>query len=241
MIIDWSGEIMFWFLRPGLSLNYIIMRILSVVFIVFLILPLHEFAHGYIANKLGDKTAKYSGRLTLNPIYHLDPLGALALLLFGFGWAKPVPIDPRNFKNPKSGMAITAAAGPISNFLAALVGGFLYYGIIVIFYRSMSSVVFGLVQSFFMSYISINIGLAVFNLLPIPPLDGSKILGAFLPDRILYKYYEYQNIINIVMFALLFVGVLSIPLMFLQEWAYVGVMKLARLPFEGALKGILGV
>ena len=144
---------MLWFLKPGVTLSYVIMRLLSILLIIFLILPLHEFAHGYVANKLGDKTSKHSGRLTLNPLYHIDPIGVLVMFLFGFGWAKPVPIDPRNFKNPKVGMALTAIAGPISNILAALVGGFLYYGVIVVFHQLMSQVVFQLIKYFFLSYI----------------------------------------------------------------------------------------
>ena len=120
---------------------------------VLIAITFHEFAHGYVASKLGDKTSKYSGRLTLNPIYHVDPVGLLVMFLFGFGWAKPVPIDPRNFKNPKVGMALTAAAGPISNILAALFGGFLYYGTVVVFYQSISATAFELIKYFFLSYI----------------------------------------------------------------------------------------
>lgn len=232
---------MLWFLKSGITLEYVIMRILSILFIVFLILPLHEFAHGYVASKLGDKTSKYSGRLTLNPIYHVDPVGLLVMFLFGFGWAKPVPIDPRNFKNPKVGMALTAAAGPISNILAALFGGFLYYGTVVVFYQSISATAFELIKYFFLSYISINVGIAVFNLLPIPPLDGSRIIGAFLPDKILYKYYEYEQIISIVVLGLLFIGVLSAPLMYFQNIIYTWIMELTRFPFKNAINSILGV
>ena len=111
-----------WFLQPSMTIPGVIMTILSMLMIIFLVLPLHECAHGWVASKLGDTTARFSGRLTLNPLSHIDPFGAVALLLFGFGWAKPVPINPRNFKNPKAGMAITALAGPVSNLLAAFVG-----------------------------------------------------------------------------------------------------------------------
>ena len=232
---------MLWFLNSNITFEYVIMRILSVTFIVFFILPLHEFAHGFIANKLGDKTAEYSGRLTLNPLAHIDPLGTIALLLFGFGWAKPVPIDPRNFKNPKAGMALTAAAGPISNFLAALVGGFLYYAIIAIFYRSMSEFALNLLYNFFINYIFINIGLAVFNLLPIPPLDGSRMVGAFLSDGALYKYYQYQNVINIVMFALLLLGFFNRPLEYVQNVVFKWVILLSRFPFLPILNSFTGI
>ena len=113
----------------GGSVNFssLLATILASLVVIFLILPLHELAHGWVAYRLGDRTAKYSGRLTLNPLAHLDPMGALSLLLFGIGWAKPVPVDSRNFKNPKTGMAVTAAAGPLSNLLAALVGAVLWY------------------------------------------------------------------------------------------------------------------
>lgn len=232
---------MLWFLKSGITLDYVIMRIVSILFIVFFILPLHEFAHGYVAYKLGDKTSKYSGRLTLNPFYHIDPIGLLIMFLFGFGWAKPVPVDARNFKNPKVGMALTAVAGPISNILAALVGGVLYYSIAVIFYQSLSVSAFQLIKYFFLSYISINVGLAVFNLLPIPPLDGSRIIGAFLPDKILYKYYQNEQVISLVMLGLLFIGVLSVPIMNLQGLVYKWIMYITKFPFKDAINGMFGV
>ena len=113
------------------SVWQIVMQILAVLFIIFCVLPLHECAHGWMAHKLGDDTAKFSGRLTMNPLVSIDPVGALSILLFGFGWAKPVPVNPRNFKNPKAGMAVTALAGPVSNILAALVGAILLNVLIV--------------------------------------------------------------------------------------------------------------
>lgn len=220
-----------WFLRPGIGFEDILMRIVAVMIIVFLVMPLHECAHGWIAVKLGDNTAKYSGRLTLNPLPHIDPLGALAILLFGFGWARPVPVDPRNFKNPKSGMALTALAGPLSNLLAALVGG-LVLKVIFMFSASIPAVLMSWILIFFINYMMINVGLAVFNLVPLPPLDGSKIIGAFIPDRILYRFAQYQNIIMMIVFVLLFVGVLSVPLGILQIAAYNGIIHITGLPSQ---------
>ena len=214
-----------------ISLESILMQILATLFVIFCILPLHEYAHGWMAERLGDHTARYAGRLTLNPLASLDPIGALFLLLFGFGWAKPVPVDTRNFKKPKRDMALTALAGPLSNLLASLVGAILYYVLVLILAAAgISTPLF--VQAFFSAYITINVALAVFNLLPIPPLDGSKIVGAFLSNRAMYAYYRYQNIIVLVLFLLLFSGVLSRPLAFLENWMLEGILWIAELPFR---------
>ncbi len=214
-----------------ISLESILMQILATLFVIFCILPLHEYAHGWMAERLGDHTARYAGRLTLNPLASLDPIGALFLLLFGFGWAKPVPVDTRNFKKPKRDMALTALAGPLSNLLASLVGAILYYVLVLILAAAgISTPLF--VQAFFSAYITINVALAVFNLLPIPPLDGSKIVGAFLSNRAMYAYYRYQNIIVLVMFLLLFSGVLSRPLAILENWMLEGILWIAELPFR---------
>lgn len=214
-----------------ISLESILMQILATLFVIFCILPLHEYAHGWMAERLGDHTARYAGRLTLNPLASLDPIGALFLLLFGFGWAKPVPVDTRNFKKPKRDMALTALAGPVSNLLASLVGAILYYVLVLVLVAAgISTPLF--VQAFFSAYITINVALAVFNLLPIPPLDGSKIVGAFLSNRAMYAYYRYQNIIVLVLFLLLFSGVLSRPLAFLENWMLEGILWIAELPFR---------
>ncbi|HEX2985568.1 MAG TPA: site-2 protease family protein [Caproiciproducens sp.] len=212
----------------SIDLASVVSQILATLFVIFFILPLHECAHGWVAYKLGDRTAKYSGRITLNPIASIDLVGSLFLLLFGFGWAKPVPVDSRYFKNPKRDMAITALAGPVSNLLASLVGALIFWGIVVATKFSFPA----FVQNFFLAYITINTALAVFNLIPIPPLDGSKILGAFLSDKALYNYYRYQNIIVMVSFLILFSGVLDTPLGFLQSVCANGVLWLAQLPYH---------
>lgn len=220
-----------WFLQSGITLTDVLMRIMSVLVIIFLILPLHECAHGYIAYKLGDTTAKNSGRLTLNPIPSIDPIGALGILLFGFGWAKPVPVNPANFKNPKRDMALTALAGPVSNLLAATVGGLIFNSILLFSsYIPVKLMVF--IVAFFKYYMLINIGLAVFNLIPLPPLDGSRIAAAFMSDKMERNYYKYQNIIMIVVFILIFTGILSVPLSIAQSLLYKAIITITSWPFR---------
>ncbi len=157
---------------------------------VLLILPVHEFAHAFTANKLGDRTAYYQGRLTINPIKHLDMIGTLALMFVGIGWAKPVPVDPRNFKNRRSGMAITAAAGPVSNLIMGYLS-MLVYKLIVMGYLNYgwSGAWLDVTLLLFSTFILLNLSLAIFNLLPIPPLDGSKILMLILPTKAEYYFY----------------------------------------------------
>lgn len=219
-----------WFLHRGIGFEDVLMRLLASFFIIFLVLPLHEYAHGWVAYKLGDSTAKYSGRMSLNPLVHIDPLGALGILLFGFGWAKPVPVDASNFKNPKTDMALTALAGPASNLIAATAGGLLFNAL-VLAQGLIPAALLRLLLKFFVYYISINVGIAVFNLIPLPSLDGFKIVSAFIPDRLLYKYAPHQGAIMLVVFVLLFTGILSWPLSLLQAAFYRGVMWLSSLPF----------
>lgn len=195
---------------------------------VLLAVSLHEFAHGFVSYKLGDPTPKSDGRLSLNPFHHLDLIGTLCLLVFHFGWAKPVQVNPRYYKNPKAGMAVTALAGPIMNFLVAF-AGVLGMGIL---YRVTGGYGGKVTQYFFnlFQYIAIiNIGLGSFNLIPIPPLDGSKVLGAVLPSRIYFKYMRYERYGSILLIVLLFVGVLSIPLNFVQQGIFSGMWNVMRL------------
>ena len=211
--------------RGGLSIGVIAAMLVSYAALVFLMLPLHECAHGVAAYWLGDRTAKWQGRLTLNPIRHLDRWGTLMLVLFGFGYARPVPVNPYNFKKlrPKTGMALTALAGPVSNLLmawlslaifrllVAVSGGFVADGSIY-YYHEIPLWMDYAVLVFVQVFAGINIGLAVFNLLPIHPLDGSRIFGAFLPDRWLWKLERYSHYFTWILMALLFTNVLDGPL-----------------------------
>lgn len=210
----------------------IIIHVCAILMIIFLVLPFHEWAHAWVASLLGDTSIKYRGRLSLNPLSHIDYIGALCLLLFGFGWAKPVPVDPRNFKNPKFGMAIVALAGPLANIVAGMAGGFIFYALVYLAPSFAMNTMGSYVMLFLQYYIVINCSLAVFNLLPIPPLDGSKILFAFLPDRWVYKIYTNQRIFSIIMIALLFTGVLSVPLGYLQSWLLSFIEFICALPFK---------
>ncbi|MCI9455542.1 MAG: site-2 protease family protein [Oscillospiraceae bacterium] len=182
------------------------------------IIPLHECAHGLVANRLGDPTAKNQGRLTLNPIKHFDPIGSVLMLLTGFGWAKAVPVNPRYFKKPKTGMAVTALAGPLSNLIFGFILLIVYrlvYGLFAPAAAAASAPVQALflgVTEILWAMFSINISLAVFNLLPVPPLDGSRIVSILLPDKVYFTVMQYERYIFLVMAVLLYLGVFSTPL-----------------------------
>lgn len=183
--------------------------------VLFTAMPIHECAHGYMADRLGDNTARVQGRLTLNPFVHLDLMGSICLIAFGFGWAKPVQVTSRHFKNPKRDMALTAIAGPISNILMALVVMILYklcYGFMPMLRENTFVYVLTSVLGIMMS---INLYLAVFNLLPVPPLDGAKFFGAILPSKAYFFMLRYERYVYIVLVILLFTGVLWWPL----QWA----------------------
>ncbi|MDD6916199.1 MAG: site-2 protease family protein [Eubacteriales bacterium] len=181
--------------QSSLSMGQKLTYILILAFCVLFSLSVHEFSHGLAAYAVGDKTAKYSGRLSLNPLAHLDPFGAICLFLFGFGWAKPVPVNPWNFKNKKGGMILTALAGPFSNFLLAFIAMVIYTLLGGLRFSS-ASFGFTLASVFYeLAYymIMINLGLGLFNLIPIPPLDGSKVLTAILPERTYFKLMDYER------------------------------------------------
>jgi Zn-dependent protease len=188
--------------------------------VILLSLAFHEFSHAFVSNKLGDPTARNAGRLTLNPIRHLDPLGTLMIILsslqgFGFGWAKPVPISPRYYRNPRSGTILVSLAGPLSNLLLAFIFALPYF-----FYTEawvpgeLTNTMLNFHKSLFQlsSFgLFINLSLAVFNFIPVPPLDGSKILSGFLPSKYCFKMMQYENYIGLIFLAIILIrpGIIS--------------------------------
>ena len=200
-----------------------------------LCITLHELSHGFVAWRLGDPTAKNAGRLTLNPIRHLDVVGLLMMLVAKVGWAKPVPVDPRDFRKPKQGMAITALAGPATNIVLAYVSTIIYSMLFAVAQVKGESTGLGLALTFFSLLISLNIVLGIFILIPFPPLDGSKVLAMFLPDRWYGRWMQLERYGMIVLMAALWFGLLDGFLMAARNLVLNAMLNGANFAYLGML------
>lgn len=198
---------------------------------VLIILAIHEYAHAYAAYKLGDRTAESFGRLTINPIKHIDPVGALCMLFFHVGWAKPVPVNPRNLKKPKRDFALVSLAGPLSNLVLGFSSAALYLLILKIPVTGEGFLLTFLsnIALFLYLFVTINIGLGIFNLLPIPPFDGSRLLGVILPEKAYFAVMKNERKIYLFVLLWLILGdsvtyaLRSVPLIYSTPWLYYGV------------------
>ncbi len=209
----------------------ILSYLLSTLAVVFITMPIHEWAHGFVSTRLGDPTPRYQGRLTLNPMAHIDLQGALLILLFGIGWAKPVQVNARYYKNPKWGMALVALAGPMANLLLSLMAVILFY-LCFIFEFFASEFIAG----FLFNIAQISVYLAVFNLIPIPPFDGSRILFTFLPQKYYFKIMRYERYIFTGLMVLFLldsrVGIISDTIGFASLRVLDLIATIAYLPFK---------
>lgn len=220
------------FMRGDMEFLELVILVGSICFVVFCATPLHEFAHAFVAVKLGDDTPRLRGRLTINPMAHIDIWGAAMIFLCGFGYAKPVEVRMRHFKKPKRDMAIVALAGPACNLLQSFVFLFLKAACSFAAYK-LGSEVMAYMGIFFLYAAVINVNLGVFNLLPIPPLDGSRLATALLPSKYYYKIMQYERYIIYGLFALLlFTDILDAPLSFLSSLILGLFSNITQIPFE---------
>lgn len=219
-------------LKDGASFQEILVQLILIIPVVLISLTFHEVAHGYVSYKQGDPTAYNLGRLSLNPIKHLDPMGSICMLLLGFGWARPVPVNARYYKNPKRGMALTALAGPVMNLILAFFGVIVFMSVTVFSMRAgVENRWIDVITTFFYFFSTMNIYLAVFNLIPIPPFDGSRIAFVFLPSRLYFKVMQYERIIQFVVLALLWTDILILPIRMISELIWDGMSKLVYIVF----------
>jgi Zn-dependent protease len=227
MIIQLLREL---FRGGDVDFTQVIIQLLVIAFALLCSLPFHEYAHAWMANRLGDETPRLSGRLTLNPFAHLDLWGTLLMLFVGVGYAKPVPVNPRNMRTgSKKGLALTALAGPVSNIILAFL--FLIVSNVLTLFAAGSGLV-GLFAAFFEAAAHINVMLAIFNLLPRPPLDGFNILQMFLPYEAVRFVAQYHSIIRYGLMAILLLGWLNGVLSILSDLLFAGLSFIAELPFS---------
>jgi Zn-dependent protease len=214
----------------------------SILWNIAVIIPaltVHEFSHGVAAYLLGDKTAKADGRLSLNPVRHIDWVGLIAMVLFGFGWAKPVMVNPGRFKNPKTDMALTSAAGPIANLLFAAVLMLILQP--VSYYTSGQSLLSGgggismWIVEWLYRCVIINLSIGFFNLIPIPPLDGSKIFGIFLPERLYFRFTQVGQFGMMLLIVLLYMGFVDDIIGPLVNLTFNGLLRFSSMIFEPIL------
>ncbi len=212
------------------SFYNLLSSLLASLILIFLVSPIHELAHGYAAIKLGDNTPRYQGRMTLNPMAHIDYMGALMIILFGFGWAKPVQINMYNFRNPKRDMAITAVAGPLSNFLCAFIVGIFSAPVFYWAYNSQNA--FTLILIYLIQYlVMFNLYIGLFNLIPIAPLDGSRILSAVLPNKYYYMIMRFERYSFLILILLFYVFNVGAGLSNVAYSIYSGILRLSSLIF----------
>ena len=221
-ISDWEN------IKNGFDFSYLL-ELLSGVIPSLICITLHELSHGLVAYRLGDDTAKRAGRLTLNPLKHLDPIGLLLMLTVHFGYAKPVPVNMYRFKDPKRGMAITALAGPVSNVLITIVFLFLYGALLNPLYGSAVGR-YVLDMIYLTAYISM--GYAIFNMLPVPPLDGSKVVFSLMDEAHYRSLMRYERYGGLILMALVWSGVLGRPLSAAISWAFTKLTPIASHSFE---------
>ena len=215
----------------GLDWSVLLFKILEIIPAIICI-TLHELSHGLVAYALGDDTAKKAGRLTLNPLVNLDWMGLLAMVIFHFGWAKPVPVNPGKMKNPKRGMALTALAGPVSNFLITVFFLILYGSLFDVLENRMSSAAGEILLSLIISTAEMSLMLGLFNLIPIPPLDGFKVVSSVLRDDLYWKIMRYERYGFLVLILLVRVVNITAPLDSVFVWVMNKLFVIAQFAYN---------